>query len=54
MSTPSASSTAWRRGQLSGDDFSLLVQASQELERTPIYIGDTPAIPISTLPALGG
>ncbi|GHD49720.1 replicative DNA helicase [Thalassobaculum fulvum] len=38
-----------RRGQLIDDDFGLLVQASQDLERTPIYIDDTPAIPVSTL-----
>jgi len=43
------SSEKLRRGQLVDDDFGLLVQASQELERTPIYIDDTPAIPISTL-----
>src|SRR3546814_11230275 len=43
------SSEKLRRGQLNDDDFGLLVQASQDLERTPIYIDDTPAIPISTL-----
>ncbi len=43
------SSEKLRRGQLNDDDFGKLVQASQELERTPIYIDDTPAIPISTL-----
>lgn len=43
------SSEKLRRGQLNDDDFGKLVQASQDLERTPIYIDDTPAIPISTL-----
>ncbi|MEQ8399371.1 MAG: DnaB-like helicase C-terminal domain-containing protein [Thalassobaculum sp.] len=42
-----------RLGQLVDDDFGLLVQASQDLERAVIYIDDTPAIPISTLCTLG-
>jgi len=43
------SSEKLRRGQLDDEGFGKLVQASQDLERTPIYIDDTPAIPISTL-----
>jgi replicative DNA helicase len=38
-----------RRGQLSNEDFGRLVEASQELERAPMFLDDTPAIPISTL-----
>ncbi|EDP61820.1 GTP-binding protein EngA [alpha proteobacterium BAL199] len=43
------SSEKLRRGQLNDDDFGRLVQASQELERIPLYIDDTPALPISTM-----
>jgi replicative DNA helicase len=38
-----------RRGQLDNEDFGKLVEASQDLERAPMFIDDTPAIPISTL-----
>ncbi|MEQ8584786.1 MAG: replicative DNA helicase, partial [Thalassobaculaceae bacterium] len=38
-----------RRGQLNNEDFGKLVEASQDLERAPMFIDDTPAIPISTL-----
>jgi len=38
-----------RRGMLTDDDFNRLVDAVQELERAPMFIDDTPAIPISTL-----
>ncbi len=38
-----------RRGQMTDQDFRRLVQASQELEELPLYIDDTPALPMSTL-----
>jgi replicative DNA helicase len=38
-----------RRGELNEEDFRRLVQASQRLERTPIFIDDTPAITVTAL-----
>jgi replicative DNA helicase len=38
-----------RRGELSNDDFERLVVVSQELERLPLYIDDTPALTIAAL-----
>ena len=38
-----------RRGQLSRDDFSKVVTASQKLARAPFFIDDTPALSISAL-----
>ncbi len=38
-----------RRGDLSNDDFERLVVVSQELERLPLYIDDTPALTIAAL-----
>ncbi|MBI1775359.1 MAG: replicative DNA helicase [Proteobacteria bacterium] len=38
-----------RRGELGVEDFRKLVRASQRLERTPIFIDDTPAITVSAL-----
>ncbi len=38
-----------RRGELNEADFRRLVQASQRLERTPIFIDDTPAITVTAL-----
>jgi replicative DNA helicase len=38
-----------RRGELSNDDFERLVVVSQELERLPLYIDDTPALSIAAL-----
>ena len=38
-----------RRGELNESDFRRLVQASQRLERTPIFIDDTPAITVTAL-----
>jgi replicative DNA helicase len=38
-----------RRGELSNDDFERLVIVSQELERLPLYIDDTPALSIAAL-----
>ena len=43
------SSEHLRRGQLTNDDFTKLVTASQELEKAMLFIDDTPAIPLSTL-----
>lgn len=40
-----------RRGELTTEDFQKLVAASQDLERAPLYIDDTPAITIATLRA---
>ena len=47
--TIGVSSDKIRRGELSQDNFQKLVHASQDLEAAPLYIDDTPAIPISTL-----
>src|SRR6202041_3484210 len=38
-----------RRGELSNDDFERLVVVSQELERLPLFIDDTPALSIAAL-----
>jgi replicative DNA helicase len=38
-----------RRGQLTNDDFLKVVTVSQELEKIPLYIDDTPALSISAL-----
>jgi len=38
-----------RKGEISHDDFTRLVQASQELQRAPFFIDDTPALNISAL-----
>ncbi len=40
-----------RRGDMEEEEFQRLVEASRELERMPLYIDDTPALPISTLAA---
>ena len=38
-----------RRGELNQNDFNRLVQASQRLERTPIFIDDTPALTVTAV-----
>ncbi len=38
-----------RRGELTEHDFRRLVQASQRLERTPIFIDDTPALTVTAV-----
>ena len=38
-----------RRGDISSDDFSRLVTASQAIEQAPLYIDDTPALTVSAL-----
>jgi len=43
------SSEKIRRGDISGDEFSRLVTASQRLTEIPLYIDDTPALSISAL-----
>ncbi|MGF1659356.1 MAG: replicative DNA helicase [Rubrimonas sp.] len=40
-----------RRGEMDEDEFRRFVHAAAELERIPLYIDDTPALPISTLAA---
>ncbi|SEA23576.1 replicative DNA helicase [Rubrimonas cliftonensis] len=40
-----------RRGEMEEDEFRRFVHATAELERIPLYIDDTPALPISTLAA---
>lgn len=40
-----------RRGDLSEDEFRRFIEAARDLERIPLYIDDTPALPISTLAA---
>ena len=40
-----------RRGNVSDDDFSRLVRASQELHELPLFIDDTGALPIAALSA---
>ncbi|MGB0507676.1 MAG: replicative DNA helicase, partial [Pikeienuella sp.] len=40
-----------RRGEMDEDEFRQFVEAARELERMPLYIDDTPALPISTLAA---
>ncbi len=43
------SSEKIRRGDISSDDFSRLVTASQAIEQAPLYIDDTPALTVSAL-----
>ncbi len=38
-----------RRGQLSDEDFQQLISASSQFENAPLYIDDTPALPVSAL-----
>jgi replicative DNA helicase len=38
-----------RKGDLDEDQFRRFVEAARDLERIPLYIDDTPALPISTL-----
>ncbi|MBU0726983.1 MAG: replicative DNA helicase [Alphaproteobacteria bacterium] len=38
-----------RKGELNEQDFQKLVQATHRLERTPLFIDDTPALPVSSL-----
>ncbi|MGG7565686.1 replicative DNA helicase [Rhodovulum sp. DZ06] len=40
-----------RRGDMTEDEFARFVEAARELERMPLYIDDTPALPISTVAA---
>ncbi|MEM9011792.1 MAG: replicative DNA helicase [Pseudomonadota bacterium] len=40
-----------RRGDMTEQEFRRFLLVSQELERVPLYIDDTPALPISTLAA---
>jgi replicative DNA helicase len=40
-----------RRGEMDEDEFRRFVHATAELERIPLFIDDTPALPISTLAA---
>jgi replicative DNA helicase len=40
-----------RRGDMDEDEFRQFVEAARDLERMPLYIDDTPALPISTLAA---
>ncbi|MCI4665157.1 MAG: replicative DNA helicase [Neomegalonema sp.] len=40
-----------QRGELSEDEFRQLAEVAQQLERAPLYIDDTPAMPISTVAA---
>ncbi len=40
-----------RRGKISGDDFHRVVRASQEIERLPLFIDDTPQLTIPGLRA---
>jgi len=40
-----------RRGEMEEDEFRRFVLAAAELERIPLFIDDTPALPISTLAA---
>ncbi len=43
------SSEKIRRGEISSDEFSRLVTASQAIEQAPLYIDDTPALTVSAL-----
>ena len=36
-----------RRGVLSNEDFERLVRVSQQIERIPLYIDDTPALSVA-------
>ncbi|MEO0680920.1 MAG: replicative DNA helicase [Pseudomonadota bacterium] len=40
-----------RRGDMEEDEFRRFVEAARELERTPLWIDDTPALPIATVAA---
>ncbi len=40
-----------RRGNFNSEDFDRLYRAANDLENTPLFIDDTPAIPLSTLAA---
>jgi replicative DNA helicase len=40
-----------RRGEMNEDEFRRFVHAAADLERIPLFIDDTPALPISTLAA---
>lgn len=40
-----------RRGEMDEEEFRAFVEAARELERMPLFIDDTPALPISTLAA---
>ncbi len=40
-----------RRGDMSEEEFRRFIEAAKDLERCPLYIDDTPALPISTLAA---
>ena len=40
-----------RRGDMEEDEFRRIVEAARDLERIPLWIDDTPALPISTLAA---
>ena len=40
-----------RQGEMSEEEFRRFVEAARDLERIPLYIDDTPALPISTLAA---
>ncbi len=43
------SSEKIRRGEITSDEFSRLVTASQAIEQAPLYIDDTPALTVSAL-----
>ncbi|MBM09814.1 MAG: replicative DNA helicase [Magnetovibrio sp.] len=43
------SSDRMRKGELSSEEFTRLVQASQSLHKAPIFIDDTPALTVSAL-----
>ncbi|MCH7487600.1 MAG: replicative DNA helicase [Proteobacteria bacterium] len=43
------SSDRMRKGELSNDEFTRLVMASQALHKIPVYIDDTPALTVSAL-----
>ncbi len=43
------SSDRMRKGELSNEEFTRLVMASQELHRIPVFIDDTPALTVSAL-----
>ncbi len=47
--TAGVGSDAIRRGKLTNAEFHKIVEASQELQRAPIFIDDTPALTVSTL-----
>ncbi len=40
-----------RRGEMTEDEFRRFIEAAKDLETCPLYIDDTPALPISTLAA---